>query len=137
MAKIPQAAKSALAVIALLAGCAGLYFFVFGNNAGADLAADVNNPEFIDEDGNVFRHKVDVGTDGTTIKGPSGKQGYPVEYCWWTKDGKIRETGFPVLLEEWKGKPGPTWCPDCNRQVRPNNPRPQSPSDRQPPTKPK
>jgi hypothetical protein len=54
------------------------------------------------------------------------KTGYPAELCYWTKEGKIKETPTPVLLNELVGKPGPTFCPDCGRLVVGRNPPPQA-----------
>src|SRR6476620_6465900 len=76
-------------------------------------------------------------TTGMTVptKAPSGGDtGYPAELCYWTKDGKVKEDPTPVLLNQFKGKPEPTFCPDCGRLVVGHNPRPQSPSDKPPPT---
>ena len=42
----------------------------------------------------------------------------------WTKDGKIKQDPTPVLLNEYAGKPGPTFCPDCGRRVVAHNPPP-------------
>lgn len=50
------------------------------------------------------------------------KTGYPAEFCVWTKDGKIKAERTPVLLNEYIGKPGPTFCPDCGRLVVSRNP---------------
>jgi hypothetical protein len=49
---------------------------------------------------------------------------YPVEACYWTKDGKAKLEPTLVVLEETMGKPGPTKCPDCGRIVRHMNPQP-------------
>lgn len=57
----------------------------------------------------------------------SGKNtGYPAEMCYWTKDGKIRPTPYPVLLNSYKKLPEPTFCPDCGRLVVARNPQPSA-----------
>jgi hypothetical protein len=57
----------------------------------------------------------------------SGKNtGYPAEMCYWTKEGKIRPTPYPVLLNSYRKLPEPTFCPDCGRLVTVRNPAPQS-----------
>lgn len=49
---------------------------------------------------------------------------YPVEACYWTKDGKAKFPPTYVILNERMGKPGPTICPDCGRRVVIYNPTP-------------
>jgi len=50
------------------------------------------------------------------------------EKCFWTKDdegnwaAKLEPTY--VLLNNYKGEPGPTYCPDCGREVVGHNPAP-------------
>ena len=55
----------------------------------------------------------------------SGKKtGVPAEACYWTADGGTKKNPTWVLLNELAGKPGPTFCPDCNRLVVGHNPAP-------------
>lgn len=55
----------------------------------------------------------------------SGKMtGYPVEKCYWTKDGKRKEVPTLVILNESLGKSGDTICHDCGRLVIGHNPIP-------------
>jgi len=49
---------------------------------------------------------------------------YPAEACYWTKDGKAKFPPDYVVLNERLGKPGPTRCPVCGRNVRLFNPTP-------------
>src|SRR5438477_6525095 len=64
-----------------------------------------------------FNYEVKIG-DSLPVKAPSGdRTGYPAELCYWTKDGKPRKDPYPVLLNEFVGKSGPTFCPDCGRLV--------------------
>jgi len=49
---------------------------------------------------------------------------WPAEACHWTADGEFKENPTYVLLDEYKGLPGPTMCPDCNRRVVQHNPMP-------------
>ena len=51
---------------------------------------------------------------------------YPVETCFWTKDGKAKFPPTYVILNERLGKPGPTTCPDCGRRVTVYNPTPRN-----------
>jgi hypothetical protein len=79
-----------------------------------------------------FRHNLTIG-DQIPCKAPSGGQtGYPAELCYWTKDGKPKESPTPVLLNEFAGKTGPTFCPDCGRLVIAHNPLP-GPNAKPPP----
>lgn len=56
----------------------------------------------------------------------SKKTGYPTEKCFWTRDGKLKAEPTFVLLNEHRGKKGPTICPDCGKIVYPHNPTPPS-----------
>ncbi|MBN8596623.1 MAG: hypothetical protein J0L78_03010 [Planctomycetes bacterium] len=49
---------------------------------------------------------------------------FPAEACYWTKDGKAKFPPTYVILNDRLGKPGPTKCPDCGRNVRLFNPMP-------------
>jgi len=46
---------------------------------------------------------------------------FPVELCYWTKDGKAKLDPTPVILNQWLGKTGQTTCPDCGRSVSKGN----------------
>jgi hypothetical protein len=76
--------------------------------------------------GKPFRHEVKLG-DRTPVPSPhSGENtGYPAELCFWTADGGTKTDPTPVLLNEYAGKAGPTYCPDCGRLVTGLNPPPQ------------
>ena len=90
---------------------------------------------FIDaKTGKQYNYSIQPG-DKIPVKAPSGMSGYPAEPCYWTKDGKPKQEPTWVLLNEYVGKPAPTFCPDCGRIVRSHNPAPQAPDFRPPPTK--
>jgi hypothetical protein len=130
-----ETGKTIAAVVLVISAAIFLYFFVLRGDGVTSLRDEVNSPIFIDEDGKVFRHRIREGEPIDNVLGSTGKKAFPAEFCWWTKDGKIRESDpIPVLLEQWLKKPGPTFCPDCNRLVTPNNSRPQEGS-RPPPTR--
>ena len=72
--------------------------------------------------------------DKIPVKAPSGKNsGYLAEFCYWNKDGTAKKEPTPVLLNRYKGKPDPTFCPDCGRLVTAFNPPPR-PGVKPPPT---
>lgn len=48
----------------------------------------------------------------------------PAEKCYWTKDGGAKFEPTFVLLNSVLGKPDPTICPDCGREVVFHNPMP-------------
>lgn len=77
--------------------------------------------------GKPFTYRIKDG-DTVPVKSPhSGENtGYPAERCFWTKDGQAKTAFTPVLLEQTLGKPGPTFCPDCDRLVTPHNPAPRT-----------
>lgn len=78
--------------------------------------------------------------DGWTVPVPSphsGKNtGVPAEQCVWTKEGTIKSEPTYVLLNEYAGRTGPTFCPECGRLVVQRNPifRAGDPSAKAPPT---
>jgi hypothetical protein len=103
----------------------------FGPSDAAKLSLD---RIFVDAaNGKPFEHVISPG-EKFPVKAPSGgNTGYPAELCYWTKDGKIKSEPTPVLINQWVGKPGPTFCPDCGRLVIGHNPYP-APGAKPPPT---
>lgn len=69
-----------------------------------------------------FPHQPRDG-ERTPVYSPHSKKstGYPAEKCYWTKDGKAKREPTYVLLNSSIGKEGPTYCPDCGREVKPHN----------------
>ena len=103
---------------------------------GADDAMLASNERmYIDaETGQPFAHTLQAG-DRIPILAPSGKDtGYPAELCYWTADGKAKTDPTVVLLNQYKGESGPTFCPDCGRLVVQLNP-PPAPGESPPPLK--
>ena len=49
---------------------------------------------------------------------------YPIERCYWSADGGAQAKPTFVILNEMLGRPGPTICPDCGREVVRHNPLP-------------
>lgn len=49
---------------------------------------------------------------------------YAAEHCFWTPDGGVRRDPVRVLLRADQGLAGPTYCPDCGREVVHGNPLP-------------
>jgi hypothetical protein len=129
------AGKVLLAVIIICAAIFSYYQFrgVFGLNAGA---AASNDRVFIcSETGKSFHVLLTADTKIPSYSPFSGKNtGYPAELCYWTADGKIKDTPTPVLLNSRIGVQGPTFCPDCGRLVVGHNPYPQA-GRNPPPTK--
>jgi hypothetical protein len=80
-----------------------------------------------------FTYTMKAG-DSVPVMSPYSKErtGYRAEKCTWTKDGKSKSEPTYVLLNESIGKPGPTFCPDCDRLVIGRNP-PALPGARPPP----
>lgn len=116
-----SAGKAAGIAFALLALAGAIYFGItsFSGNA---TAAEANGRMFIDaKTGQPFPHELTVG-EMIPIKAPSGgNTGFPAERCNWTTDGKPGTKTTYVLMNEWVGKPGPTFCPDCKRRITANN----------------
>lgn len=78
------------------------------------------------ETGKHFAHEFREGDSEPILSPFSGKKtAWIAETCFWTKDGKKKDTPTYVLLVERTGKPGPTICPDCGRVVVGHNPLPE------------
>ena len=125
-----KATAIGLVVLALV-----LAFWSFRSNfSGGDGVTLARDRTYIDANtGKPFEHSLSVG-EILPVKAPSGGNGYPAEWCYWTKDGKVKKEPTPVLLNEYVNKPGPTFCPDCGRVVRQHNPAPM-PGVTPPPTR--
>jgi hypothetical protein len=125
-------------VAVLLLLCAALWGAYMSGRSffiESSLARSSRDRIFIDaSSGKPFHYTIKRG-DLYPVMAPSGKKtGYPAEMCYWTADGKIKKDPTPVLLNQYVGKPGPTFCPDCGRRVVAMNPAP-NPGDPPPPKK--
>lgn len=120
---------TAIVIAVLLLG-----WSIWSNLSGDDAATSAGTFGFVDAStGKAFNYTIQAG-DKIPVMAPSGKHsGYPAEMCWWTKDGTIKKVPTPVLLNEYAGKTGPTFCPDCGRLVVGHNP-PAVPGMKPPPT---
>jgi hypothetical protein len=104
---------------------------LFGESS---MASNARDRMFIcAETGKPFEYTIKKG-DVYPVKSPhSGKNtGYPAEICLWTADGKVKPRPTYVLLNQYAGKKGATFCPECGRLVVPFNPRPAD-GDKPPP----
>jgi hypothetical protein len=117
--------KVGVSVFALLVAAVLLGFQLF---SGGESAASLSRKrDLIDSETlEVFRSF--PVEDGTKHPWPNPKTGkntlFPVERCFWTKDGKARAEPRYVLLNMYRGEKGDTICPDCGRKVVPHNPPP-------------
>jgi hypothetical protein len=113
-----------------------LLFIVFFTAAGYLAYRTLRNPPIPDaeplpteflciETNKPFEYAMQIG-EKWPVKSPySGKNtGYPVEKCYWTKDGKRKSEPTYVILNQHLGKKGDTICPDCGRLVIGHNPSP-------------
>ncbi|MCS7032719.1 MAG: hypothetical protein NZ561_01850 [Phycisphaerae bacterium] len=110
----------------LVAGVGLLIYRAIDTFGGGEMVANNRNRMFIDaETGQTFRYEIKVG-DTIPVRSPyTGRNtGYEAEACFWTKEGKPKREPTWVLLNTHRGKPEPTFCPDCGRLVVPLNPAP-------------
>jgi hypothetical protein len=116
-------AGKAIAVIFGIGALVGAIYVGISSFSGNSVAATANQRMFVDaKTGLPFPHELTLG-EMIPIKAPSGgNTGYPAEPCNWTADGKPGTKITYVLMNDWIGKPGPTYCPDCKRRVSANNP---------------
>jgi len=131
---LDSSAGKIAAGILVIAAAIAVFFSVRGLFGPSAEVAQANQRIFIDAtNGQSFPHEMRAGQI-IPIRTPAGNEaGYPAELCFWTKDGGSKDEPTPVLLNSWVGKPGPTFCPDCGRLVRPHNPRPVD-GEKPPPT---
>jgi hypothetical protein len=118
-----------IAAIVIAVGLFVIYINARGLFGESEIASASRDRIFIDaESGKTFEHRLQAG-DTYPIESPftHKKTGYPAELCYWTKDGKHKHDPTPVLLNQYAGKKGPTFCPDCGRLVVPMNPIGQNP----------
>lgn len=77
------------------------------------------------ETNKTFTHAMEQGEQWPVVSPYTNKNtGYPTEQCYWTKDGRRKRTPTYVVLNSNLGKPGDTFCPDCDRLVVGHNPLP-------------
>lgn len=117
--KFLQGSTGKAAGIVLVAAALGLMVFVLKDSFTGRAAAMSRDRMFIcSKTGKTFEYTLKVG-DKLPVQSPhSGeKTGYPAEACFWTADGGIKKEPTWVLLNQYAGKPGPTYCPDCGRIV--------------------
>jgi hypothetical protein len=115
--------RTALAWVALGVAVFCAVVYAIGSDDSRSLAQEVNEQTWIDLDGLAFAHTLKP-FDDTPVTGPTGKPAFRAELCYWTRDGKVKETPTPVLLNKYRNLPEPTYCPDCGRLVVLLNPPP-------------
>ncbi|HEX2974245.1 MAG TPA: hypothetical protein VHP11_18060 [Tepidisphaeraceae bacterium] len=127
--------KNAAIALAIV-GIGGMVWAIQRNFGRTDAAIAAQDRTFIcAESGKAFQHRLSL-SDSIPIASPySGKRtGYPAELCYWTASGQIQTKPTPVLLNSYRGRAEPTFCPDCGRLVVSHNPAPD-PSRQPPPTR--
>lgn len=132
-----QSTGGRVACVAIgVAGVVALAFALrsyFGDSAAA--SASSGRVFVCAETGKPFSYTL-VRGDTVPVTSPHSKKntGFPAEMCSWTADGQVRSEPIPVLLEEYRGRKEPTFCPDCGRRVVVRNP-PAMPGAKAPATK--
>ena len=109
--------------IALLIIAAVIMFFSF---SGDDVVPDSKTRLAIDsETGQTYTVRIVEG-DSFPWKNPDTNKDtlYPVERCFWTRDGKAKLQPTLVFVKAYLGSKEKTVCPDCGRDVRQHNPMP-------------
>jgi len=112
-----------IGLVAFVLVAAGMLFYSVRGFGRSDAAAATSERPFIDaETGKTFAYKIKMGDTFPVVSPFTGKRtGYHAEACYWTRDGKIKKEPTYVLLNKYKNKSGPTFCPDCGRLVREMN----------------
>jgi len=103
-------------------------YSLYANLGGSEVQNDAMNRIFINaKTGKIVHVSMKAGNEIPA-------DCYEAELCYWTADGKQKETPTYVLLNQFQGKPEPTFCPDCGRLVKFHNP-PALTNSKPPPTK--
>jgi hypothetical protein len=120
---LSTSAGKVLGILILIVAASAFYLQLREFFRPAALAA-VRTQVFIDaETGKAFEHELVKGEMIPIVSPDTGKNtGYPAELCYWTKDGGVKTDPTAVLLNIYRGKSGPTFCPDCGRLVVGHNP---------------
>jgi hypothetical protein len=132
---LDKPAGKATAIVVILCAIALCLYSLKSSMSTDEATGYSQDPWFVcAETGKAFHHALQAGEKFPVYSSASGKNtAYPAELCYWTKDAKIKNVPTPVLLNDWTGKPGPTFCPECGRLVVGHNPAPDP--KRPPPTK--
>lgn len=119
-----------------IVGVGGALYAVRQNLGRTDASAASQDRLFVcAETGKAFRHRLSMSDRIPIVSPHNGKRtGYLAELCYWTASGQPRPEPVPVLLNSYRGRAEPTFCPDCGRLVLPHNPAPDS-TRRPPPTR--
>jgi hypothetical protein len=115
-----------IAIAVVIIGVLAAGISIWSNVRPSDEMADASAPVFINLQGQTKRITMEVGK-------PIPDGWYKAELCYWTKDGHPKATPTYVLMNRYRNKPEPTFCPDCGRMVRDHNP-PAGPDVKPPPT---
>ena len=113
--------------LALLAIATVALFLSIRSNLGESEAATTALTGYFvcTETGKPFQYRLREGDTLPVMSPHSGsKTGVMGELCYWTADGTIAPTPTVVLHNSSAGKPGPTFCPTCDRLVSQDNPPP-------------
>ncbi len=117
--------RAIVSIFGILALAIGIWSVAHYLGPSPAVAASTRGQFICAETGKPFALTIAPGMTLPVRSPYSGKNtGYPIEFCYWTRDGGIRKEPFPVLLNSYLGKRGPTFCPDCGRLVRSRNPLP-------------
>jgi hypothetical protein len=91
------------------------------NHLGPSEAARLSSDRvyICSQTGKTFRYSDKVANKYPVRSPHSGTDtGYPAQFCFWTRDGQFKAEPSYVLHNSFIGKPGPTFCPECDRLVR-------------------
>jgi hypothetical protein len=121
----------------VLVGITALLLTLFPPFGGSVAATMSQDRRFVCiETGKTFELEIKPGMKNPVRSPYTGRNtGYEVqEVCTWTADGKVAGEPTYIVMNPTLGKPGPTFCPTCNRLVVDNNP-PAEPGAQPPPLK--
>lgn len=123
--KGPLSGGLGIVVFLALFGAAGYLTYKTLTTAPIPEPIPINTTFKCLETGKVFEFAMTEGEHWPVTSPFSNKKtGYPVERCYWTRDGKRKEEPDYVILNETLGKSGDTICAVCGRIVIGHNPTP-------------
>ncbi len=124
----PLSGGLGIVLFIILFAVAGLMTYRAYTVAEREAPRDLERVFICTETGATFMHAMEVG-EKLPVYSPHTKKktGYPAEPCYWIEeDGQWKRLKTPVyvLLNEYVGKKGDTFCPVCGRLVIGHNPPP-------------
>jgi len=121
-----QQIKLVSAVVMIVVAALVAFYNLFGGGPTPGELSRRRDLIDVEEPHEVFlNHKIPEDGRFPYVNPKTGKESlFPVERCYYNKDGSVKLIPTYVLLNSYKNNETETKCPDCGRRVVPHNPAP-------------